>query len=150
MALNGLHDVVLDLRRRLNMSNSLLSQVPVTVIGTVSSQAKALNHVYTHRNEYESERVVHVNWVMGANPVPFPAGTVMKILYGPGRMVLADANDLILFVSGMINVDQQFLMERINSSVTRVTFYDGVLKIIVENRFEYHFVRIRPVQLERT
>jgi hypothetical protein len=87
---------------------------------------------------------------MGANPVPFPAGTVMKILYGPGHMVLADANDLILFVSGMINVDQQFLMERINSSVTRVTFYDGVLKIIVENRFEYHFVRIRPVQLERT
>jgi hypothetical protein len=150
MASNGLHDVVLDLRRRLNTSNSLLSQVPVTVIGTVSLQAKALSHVYTHRNEYESERIVHVNWVMGKNPVPFPAGTVMKILYGPGHMVLADANDMILFVSGMINVDQQFLMERINSNATRVTFYSDVLKIIVENRFEYHFVRINPVKLART
>jgi hypothetical protein len=152
MASNGFHDVVRDLRCRLNVSEGFLSTASPTVTsGSVPHELSFPDNVFNHRSDYRGERIFSVNWVFGDSPAPFEAGSVLKFLYCDKCVSLADADDNIRFVKSMTAKEVTILLNCLEQNSIKVLWTENrnLLQFDITGDFRPGFVSISPVKLSR-
>jgi hypothetical protein len=104
---------------------------------------------FNHRDDYTGERILKVSWVVGENPAPFKAGSVMKIVYRDECVCLVDGADEIHFAADISPVNVVNLMQYIKKDTVKVLWYNGRLHLEAEGGFRQGFFRIEPKKLFR-
>jgi hypothetical protein len=160
MASDGLREVVLDLRSRLNTPSCFLSSaVKIKLTGT--NNVSALHpEIYSNISEWYGERVFPVKWLITGSGCPFQIGSSVTILYdhpvaGQTKlMALADSSGKIHFVSakfGQMAHMSRTVMDELNENDVKLKWFHSskTLQLITKADTRVDFVQIEPVVLIR-
>lgn len=150
MASAGLHEALHGLRSRLDDPGRCLSTAfTPTPSSVVCPGVSAPKQCFNHRNDYAGERILTVTWVMGDNPAPFCAGSVLKIVYADNCVCLVDAQDIIRFAADLSAKDLLVFMDYLRQDTVKVLWSYGRLYLETDGGFRQGFISIAPVPMRR-